>query len=227
MSSPNVEALRQLIAEASRNPQDPGPREVIADWCEEHGLGDAATLLRSKDNRTNLHALSGLRMLLGASIESESGGYAGRYDALCGFPSTIIPASRVAVSVFTQPQIDMRLQKIAIPSYLPQDLLVLDVRVGKNSLFANTQPVPAEIFSDYGPDLFDIDVQISQFITILISNAGDRDITFNGCALGRTKEVFWQQDSLSQNFERLLADFNSLQGRVHDLERALVKKAGS
>jgi len=224
-------SLRALIEEASYR-GSPETLSVLADWCHEHGLDDQGDRLKAESEIVRLGALTGLRGLFGVS---GAGGSTGRYTYPVGFPTTHV---RVGLSTVcsAQPQIPFRVRRVVIPARIAPYLLVTDVKVGKNSLFAAANPIPAEIFALVGPDLFDDVTDVSQYITLNLTNIGMNDLIFNGCALGILTDDFDVQRG--QRMHRVTpAELESLRDemderalgnerRLAELEAAVIRMAG-
>jgi len=224
-------SLRALIEEASYR-GSPETLSVLADWCHEHGLDDQGDQLKDESEIVRLGALTGLRGLFGVS---GAGGSTGRYAYPLGFPTTNVPAG-VSVVCSTQPQISLRVRRVVIPGRIAPYLLVTEVKVGKNSLFACANPVPAETFALVGPDLFDDVADVSSYVSIYLTNISGNDLTFNGCALGILTDDFDVQRG--QRMHRVTsAELESLRDemderalgnerRLAELEAAIIRMAG-
>jgi len=77
-----------------------------------------------------------------------------------------------------------------IPSDIAGALLVNDLKVGKNSQFATQGPVPARVYSEFGVGVdMNLDTaQISQQISLNVTNTSGAAVTFNAAILGTAVE---------------------------------------
>jgi hypothetical protein len=106
-----------------------------------------------------------------------------------GFPTTTIPAG-ATVSIFLQPQVPFRGRRLIVPSDIAGALLINDLKVGKNSQFATSGPVPARVYSEFGVGVdMNLDTaQISQQISLNVTNTSGAAVTFNAALLGTAVE---------------------------------------
>lgn len=106
-----------------------------------------------------------------------------------GFPTTTVSASSTA-AVSAQPQIPFRGERLIVPSDFAGALLITDIKVGKNSQLAAANPLPARAFTEFGwgVDLHLDTADISQFVTLNLSNTTAHDVTFNAMLIGRAVE---------------------------------------
>jgi len=106
-----------------------------------------------------------------------------------GFPTTAVTAGLTAVAS-AQPQIPFRGERLIVPSDFAGGLLITDIKVGKNSQLAAANPLPARAFTEFGwgVDLHLDTADISQFVTLNLTNTSQHDITFNAVILGRAVE---------------------------------------
>lgn len=107
-----------------------------------------------------------------------------------GFPTTAVSASGGTASASAQPQIPFRGERLIIPSDFAGALLITDVKVGKNSQLAAANPLPARAFTEFGwgVDMHLDTADISQFISLNLTNNSGNSVTFNGMFLGRAVE---------------------------------------
>lgn len=106
-----------------------------------------------------------------------------------GFPVTSIAAGATA-SVSSQPQVPFRGRRLLIPSDIAGSLLVLDLKVGKNSMFPTSNPVPARGFTEVGVgvDLNLDTAQISQLVTLSVQNISGGAVSFSAMLIGTAVE---------------------------------------
>jgi hypothetical protein len=106
-----------------------------------------------------------------------------------GFPTTAVAAGGTA-SIQTQPQVPFRGRRLIVPSYIAGSFLINDLRVGKNSMFPTSNPVPARAFTELGVgvDLNLDTAQISQLITLNVENTSGAQLEFNACLIGTAVE---------------------------------------
>lgn len=102
-----------------------------------------------------------------------------------GFPTTVIAAGATA-NIQTQPQIPFRGRRLVIPSDFAGAILVNNLTVGQQSMFPNTNPVPGRVFSEtgVGMDLNLDTAQISQIVTLNVTNTSGGQVTFNAAIIG-------------------------------------------
>jgi hypothetical protein len=106
-----------------------------------------------------------------------------------GFPTTVIAAGAVAL-INSNPQVPFRSGRLVVPSDIAGAVLINDIRVGKNSSLANANPVPGRMFTEtaVGMDLNFDTAQISQTITLNVTNTSAAPITFNAGIMGTAVE---------------------------------------
>jgi len=106
-----------------------------------------------------------------------------------GFPTTVIAAG-ATVNIFLQPQVPFRGRRLIVPSDIAGALLINDLKVGKNSQFATQGPVPARVYSEFGVGVdMNLDTaQISQQISLNVTNTSGAAVTFNAAILGTAVE---------------------------------------
>ena len=102
-----------------------------------------------------------------------------------GFPTTVLAAGASAV-ITTQPQVTFRPRRLVIPSDIAGSILVNDLKVGKNSMFPSANPIPGRMFTEVGVgvDLQLDTAQISQAISLNVTNTSGGSITFNAGVIG-------------------------------------------
>jgi hypothetical protein len=102
-----------------------------------------------------------------------------------GFPTTALAAAATA-NVQTQPQVPFRGRRLAIPSDIAGSILVNDLKIGNASMFPNSNPVPGRMFSELavGIDLNLDTAQISQVVSLNVTNTSGGAVTFNAAIIG-------------------------------------------
>jgi hypothetical protein len=73
-----------------------------------------------------------------------------------------------------------------IPSDIGGSFVVDDLQVGKNSQFANDQPVPARVFDEraVGVRLRADTAQVSQNVVLRVTNVSGAPLRFRACVIG-------------------------------------------
>lgn len=106
-----------------------------------------------------------------------------------GFPTTSVNAG-ASQTISTSPQVPFRARRLIVPSDIAGSFLINDLKVGKNSMFATSNPVPARAFTEVGVgvDLNLDTAQISQLIAINVTNTSGADLDFNACLIGTAVE---------------------------------------
>jgi hypothetical protein len=102
-----------------------------------------------------------------------------------GFPTTAIAATATA-NIQTQPQVPFRGRRMTIPSDIAGSILVNDLKIGNASMFPNSNPVPGRMFSELavGIDLNLDTAQISQVVSLNVTNTSGGAVTFNAAIIG-------------------------------------------
>lgn len=102
-----------------------------------------------------------------------------------GFPTTALAAAATA-NVQTQPQVPFRGRRLTIPSDIAGSLLINDLKIGNASMFPNSNPVPGRMFSELavGIDLNLDTAQISQVVSLNVTNTSGGAVTFNAAIIG-------------------------------------------
>lgn len=106
-----------------------------------------------------------------------------------GFPTTSM-ATLTSTNVVAQTQVLFRGRRLIIASDIAAAFLINDFRIGKNSQFPSTGPVPARVFSEtaVGVDLSLDTAQISQNISLNVTNTSGSTVIFNAALLGDALE---------------------------------------
>lgn len=107
-----------------------------------------------------------------------------------GFPTTAIAASVAGTTVTATTQVLFRGRRLIIPSKIANQILVNDLRIGKNSQLPSTGPVPGRAFTEkaVGVDLALDTAQVSQNISLNVDNTSAAALTFNAALLGDAME---------------------------------------
>lgn len=106
-----------------------------------------------------------------------------------GFPTTSIAAGASA-NVTATTQVLFRGRRLIIPSRIASSVLIDDFKVGKNSQFPSSGPVPGRAFTEsaVGVDLALDTAQVAQSITLAVTNTSLAAINFNAALLGDAME---------------------------------------
>lgn len=106
-----------------------------------------------------------------------------------GFPTTAVAAGATA-TITSQPQTPFRGRRLIIPSDIAGSFLINDLKVGKNSMFPTSNPVPARAFTELGVgvDLNLDTAQISQIISLAVENTSGAALDFNAVLIGTAVE---------------------------------------
>jgi hypothetical protein len=102
-----------------------------------------------------------------------------------GFPTTSIAAAATA-NIQTQPQVPFRARRLCIPSDIAGSILINDLKIGNASMFPNSNPVPGRMFTELGVgvDLNLDTAQISQVVSLNVTNTSGGAVTFNAGLIG-------------------------------------------
>jgi hypothetical protein len=106
-----------------------------------------------------------------------------------GFPETAIAASASA-NVSATTQVLFRGRRLIVPSKIASSVLITDFKVGKNSQFPSSGPVPGRAFTEsaVGVDLALDTAQVAQSITLSVENTSLASINFSAALLGDAME---------------------------------------
>ncbi len=107
-----------------------------------------------------------------------------------GFPSTAVLKTGGTATVSVQPQVLYRAERLIIPSSIAVGLNITDIKVGNRSQTAAANPIPAECFTEigWGVDMTLDTADVSQFLSLLLTNTTGADVTFVALFLGRAVE---------------------------------------
>lgn len=106
-----------------------------------------------------------------------------------GFPTTTV-ANGASASISAQPQVPFRGRRLIVPSDIAGSFLIDDLKIGKNSMFPSSNPVPARCFTELGVgvDLNLDTAQISQLVVLSVSNTSGAPADFNAAIIGTAVE---------------------------------------
>jgi hypothetical protein len=104
-----------------------------------------------------------------------------------GFPTTTIAAT-TTTNVQASPQVPFRGRRLIIPSDFAGSILINDIKVGQASQFPASNPVPGRAFTELGVgvDLNMDTAQISQVVSLNVTNTSGGSVTFNAAIIGTT-----------------------------------------
>lgn len=107
-----------------------------------------------------------------------------------GFPTTAVAGGATNNNISAQPQVPFRGRRLIIPSDIAGSFLINDLKVGKNSMFPTSNPVPARAFTELGVgvDLNLDTAQISQLVIIGVTNTSGAQLNFNAALIGTAVE---------------------------------------
>lgn len=106
-----------------------------------------------------------------------------------GFEHLNVPAGNT-VTVTSQPQVAFRVERLVVPSDIAGSFIFQDVIVGKNSQFANDQPVPARVFDEggFGMRLRGDTAQTTMNVSLRVTNISGAQTTFRAAVVGTAVE---------------------------------------
>jgi hypothetical protein len=106
-----------------------------------------------------------------------------------GFPTQSF-ATLTTANVTATTQVLFRGRRLIIPSDIAASFLINDLRIGKNSQFPSSGPVPARVFveTSVGVDLSLDTAPISQSIVLNVTNTSGGTVIFNAALLGDALE---------------------------------------
>ena len=108
-----------------------------------------------------------------------------------GFPTTpFLAGPNTTAPVNAVTQVLFRGRRLVIPSDIAGSFRVNDLKVGKNSQFTSSGPVPGRVFTEraVGVDLSLDTAQISQTISLNVTNTSVGPLTFNAALIGDSLE---------------------------------------
>lgn len=107
-----------------------------------------------------------------------------------GFESTGPIAAGASVTITSRPQVLFKGQRLVLPSDIAGDFTIDDLKVGKDSQFVAEGSIPGRVLQENATMVdFDLDTaQISQDISIIITNIGGAPRTFRAALWGKVAE---------------------------------------
>lgn len=146
---------------------------------------DGAQLLQQSANQGATKAALAQQLLARNSAMVVQRGVTKAREFPLGFPTTSVAAAATA-NIQTQPQVPFRGRRLAIPSDIAGSILVNDLKIGNASMFPNSNPVPGRMFSELavGIDLNLDTAQISQVVSLNVTNTSGAAVTFNAAIIG-------------------------------------------
>lgn len=107
-----------------------------------------------------------------------------------GFVSAAPVAAGGTVDIVAQPQVVFRGERLIVPSDIAGGFVINDLKVGKNSQFASSNPIPARTFDEQGVGVRLVldTAQISQQIVLTVTNIGGAPTTFRATLIGSAVE---------------------------------------
>jgi hypothetical protein len=111
-------------------------------------------------------------------------------ELILGFDSIANVGAGVTLDITSRPQVVFRPDRVVVPATIAPNFLIVDIRVGKNSQFTASQPVPAEVFSQGGFQVgMKMDTaQISQDVVMRVTNTSAGALRFNAAMIGPALE---------------------------------------
>jgi hypothetical protein len=108
-----------------------------------------------------------------------------------GFTSDGVIASLASAVIVSRPQVLFKGLRLVIPSDIAGDFTIDDLKVGKNSMFASESSLPARCMQEdaWGVYLHLDTAQISQDVSLAVTNISGADRTFRAMILGKVAET--------------------------------------
>ena len=102
-----------------------------------------------------------------------------------GFPTTTILAG-ITTNIIATTQVMFRGRRLTLPADIAACILINDIKIGKNSQLPSSGPIPGQVFSEdaVGVDLSLDTAQISQTVTLNVTNTSVGAVLFNATLLG-------------------------------------------
>lgn len=107
-----------------------------------------------------------------------------------GFSSDAVILPGAQATITSQPQVLFRGERLIVPSDVAGDFTIDDCKVGKDSQFVATGPIPARTLQEnaWGVD-FQLDTaQVSQFISLIVTNIAGASRQFRATLIGSAVE---------------------------------------
>lgn len=107
-----------------------------------------------------------------------------------GFESATTIAGGASATITSRPQVIFKGQRLVVPSDVAGTFVLDDVKVGKDSQFVAEGSIPARVLQENAVDVaFELDTaQISQDISISVTNIGGAPATFRAALIGQAAE---------------------------------------
>jgi len=107
-----------------------------------------------------------------------------------GFESATPIAAGASVTITSRPQTLFKGQRLVLPSDIAGDFVIDDLKVGKDSQFVAEGAIPGRVLQENATNVdFDLDTaQISQDISISVTNIGGAPRTFRAALWGKVAE---------------------------------------
>lgn len=108
-----------------------------------------------------------------------------------GFTSDGVIAAGASAIIVSRPQVLFRGLRLSVPSDIAGDFTIDDLKVGKNSMFASESSLPARCLQEdaWGVYMHMDTAQISQDVSLAVTNISGADRTFRAMLLGKVAEV--------------------------------------
>ena len=152
---------------------------------DEYEVGARRALARRSSARPAARPVGG-----GGTTVRETGFTKSREYPL-GFDSGAAGLAAAATAAYnSQPQVLFRPERLVIPGSIAPSFLVNSLTVGKDNMFANANPVPAEVFAPnaVGVRLKLATAQVNSLITISVTNLSGGTLRFMACLIGEAAE---------------------------------------
>lgn len=107
-----------------------------------------------------------------------------------GFESNGLVAAGTSVTIVSRPQVLFRGERLTVPSDIAGDFVLDDLKIGKNSQLVAEGAIPCRVLQENAVDAeMQLDTaQVSQDISLSVTNIAGADRTFRASLLGRAAE---------------------------------------
>lgn len=107
-----------------------------------------------------------------------------------GFESAASILAGASATITSRPQVIFKGQRLVVPSDVAGSFVLDDVKVGKDSQFVAEGSIPARVLQENAVDVaFELDTaQISQDISISVTNIGGAPAVFRAALIGQAAE---------------------------------------
>lgn len=107
-----------------------------------------------------------------------------------GFESSTTILAGASATITSRPQVIFKGQRLVVPSDVAGTFVLDDVKVGKDSQFVAEGSIPARVLQENAVDVaFELDTaQISQDISISVTNIGGAPAVFRAALIGQAAE---------------------------------------